>query len=122
MPTASAAAHDAGPKSLTAKRPTTVEIRCPPIKARGCAGAACGEPITRTIDVANGIAISGYEARAEKNSMAPIAIAPPVAPASTARSFRRSVMPHGPCNSRAAGDQRKNGRQPDGYRPRQDEP
>src|SRR5215213_2092161 len=104
MPTASAAAHGAGPKSLTAIRPTTVEIRCPPIKARGCAGFACGEPITRTIDVANGIAISGYEARAEKNSMAPIAIAPPAAPASTARSFGRSVMPRGLCNSRAAGD------------------
>ena len=34
-------------------------IRWPPIKARGCAGSASGDPITSTIEVANGITASG---------------------------------------------------------------
>jgi hypothetical protein len=42
-PTASAATQDAGPKSLAASRPTTVEIRSPPMSGRGCAGSAWGD-------------------------------------------------------------------------------
>ena len=40
-------------------RPTVVETRWPPIRARGCAGSASGEPITSTIEVAKGMAPSG---------------------------------------------------------------
>ena len=32
---------------------------CPPIKARGCAGSTLGDPITSTMEVANGITASG---------------------------------------------------------------
>ena len=59
MPTASAAAHGAGPHSLTMSTPTRVETRWPPMSARGWAGSVWGEPRTKTIDVANGMAISG---------------------------------------------------------------
>ena len=38
---------------MTARRPTMVEMRCPPISARACAGSAFGEPRTITIEVAN---------------------------------------------------------------------
>ena len=31
----------------------------PPISARGCAGSTSGDPITSTIEVANGITASG---------------------------------------------------------------
>src|ERR1051325_4690242 len=56
--------------------------------------------------------------------MAPIAIDPPAAPASTAKSLVRSIMTSGPCNSQAGrnGLHQKDGRQPFGYRPRQDGP
>jgi len=83
-PTASAAAHGAGPHTLTTSKPTSVEMRCPPISARGCAGSALGEPNTVTIEVAKGIAISGKAVLVENASMLAIAMAPPVAPASTA--------------------------------------
>src|SRR5882724_12031241 len=91
-PTASAATQTPGPKSLAARSPTAVEIRWPPIKARGCAGSAFGEPITSTIEVANGIATSGYSVRVEKISIAAIAAVPPAAPASTAHNLARSIM------------------------------
>src|SRR5438045_2362828 len=56
--------------------------------------------------------------------MAPIAIDPPAAPASTAKSFARSIMMSGPCNSQAGRNNhhKRDGRQPFGYRPRQDRP
>ena len=38
------------------------------------------------------MATSGKAVRAEKNSIAPMATAPPAAPASTARSFVRSII------------------------------
>src|SRR5215207_5123135 len=91
-PTARAATQTPGPNSLAARRPTTVEIRWPPIQARGCAGAAIGEPITSTIEVANGIATSGYSVRVENISIAAIAAVPPAAPASTAQSLARAIM------------------------------
>ena len=54
-PTATAAAQGWGPASVTITRPTTAESRWPPTNARGCAGFASGEPITITIEVANGM-------------------------------------------------------------------
>ena len=62
----------------------------PPISVRGCAGSALGEPRTVTIEVAKGIAISGNAAVMENSSMAPIASAPPAAPAKMARYRGRS--------------------------------
>ena len=85
-PTAIAAAHGAGPHSLTTNSPTRVDTRWPPIKARGCAGSAVSEPNTVTIEVANGIATNGNAAVTENASMLAIAIAPPTAPASMARN------------------------------------
>src|SRR5258708_1239541 len=92
-PTASAAAHGAGPNNLTMSSPTNVETRCPPIRARGCAGSAFGEPSTVTIDVAKGIATSGKAALAENASMPAIATAPPAAPAKIASNLVLSHMP-----------------------------
>jgi len=68
---------------LSVSKPTAVEIRWPPTSARGCAGSASGVPITRTIDVANGTNMSGKAVYCDSTSMAPIAIAPPAAPAMT---------------------------------------
>src|SRR5215468_3247196 len=67
--------------------PTNVETRWPPIRARGCAGSAWGEPSTVTIDVAKGIATSGKAALDENASMPAIATAPPVAPARIASNL-----------------------------------
>src|SRR6516225_1205225 len=72
--------------------PTNVETRWPPIRARGCAGHALGEPSTVTIDVAKGIATSGKAALAENASMPAIATAPPVAPARIASNLVLSHM------------------------------
>ena len=85
-PTANAAAPGAGPHSLTTSRPIRVETKWPPIRARGWAGPVFGDPNTKTIDVANGIATSGNAVVMENASMLAIAIAPPVAPASMARN------------------------------------
>ena len=84
-PTAIAAAHGAGPQTFTISNPMIVEMRCPPIRARGWAGSALGEPNTVTIEVAKGIAISGKAVLVENASMLAIAMAPPVAPAKMAR-------------------------------------
>src|SRR5215475_14220440 len=94
-PTASAAAHGPGPKNLTMSSPMNVETRWPPIRARGCAGSALGEPSTVTIDVAKGIATSGKAALAENTSMPAIATAPPVAPARMASNLVLSPMEPG---------------------------
>ncbi len=59
------------------------------MSARGCAGSALGVPSTITIDVANGIAISGNAVCSEKASMQPMASAPPAAPAITPRRYAR---------------------------------
>src|SRR5215831_5787218 len=91
-PTANAAAHGAGPNNLTMTSPTNVETRWPPIRARGCAGSALGEPSTVTIDVAKGIATSGKAALAENASMPATATAPPAAPATIASNFVLSYM------------------------------
>src|SRR5262245_60018176 len=85
-------AHGPGPKSLTMSTPTNGETRWPPIRARGCAGPALGEPSTVTIDVAKGIATSGKAALAENASMPAIATAPPVAPARIASNLVLSHM------------------------------
>src|SRR5258708_3931504 len=60
------------------------------MSARGCAGAASGEPKTKTIDVAKGIATSGNAVEIEKASMMPMATAPPAAPARIGRRCFRS--------------------------------
>ena len=67
-------------------------MRWPPISARGCAGSALGEPNTTTIEVANRIDTSGNAVLAENASMLAMAMAPPAAPASTARILARSNM------------------------------
>ena len=69
-----------------------METRWPPIKARGCAGSALGDPSTVTIEVAKGIATSGKAALAENASMPAIATAPPVAPARIAMNLVLSHM------------------------------
>src|SRR6516225_10287252 len=89
-PTATAAAHGAGPHILATTRPTRVESKWPPISARGCAGPALGEPNTVTIEVANGIATNGKAVRIENASMRPIAMAPPAAPAKMAKDRGQS--------------------------------
>ena len=55
---------------------TKVETRWPPIRARGCAGSAFGEPNTVTIEVANGIATTAFPLVMENASMLAIAIPP----------------------------------------------
>jgi len=80
-PTARAAAHGSGPAILSTISPMIVATIWPPIRARGCAASTAGEPMTRTMDVANGIAMSGMAARVENASMSPIATAPPAEPA-----------------------------------------
>ena len=120
---------DAGAEQLDGHKPHEVEIRWPPTSARGCAGSAFGEPITSTMEVANGIATSGNWAVAEYISIAAMASAPPAEPASTAQSLlavdhepghatagpdRAASMPHGI----QAGSWRKSyGRRPCGRRP-----
>src|SRR5258708_19879506 len=73
--------------------PTNVETRWPPIRARGCAGSAFGEPRNKTIEVAKGTATSGKTALAENASMPAIATAPPAAPAKIASNLVLSHMP-----------------------------
>jgi hypothetical protein len=51
----------------------------PPISARGCAGLASGEPITRTIEVANGTTTRGNPAWAAIIAMTPMATPLPAA-------------------------------------------
>ena len=58
-PTAAAAAQACGPVSFNTAKPTSADNTCPPIRARGCAGSTPGEPITSTMDVANGMTASG---------------------------------------------------------------
>ena len=68
-PTAQRPPKANGPATCTTIRPTKVEMRWPPISARGCAGSASGEPITSTIEVANGTNISGKAARSDNHSI-----------------------------------------------------
>ena len=89
-PTASAAAHGNGPASFNTIRPTSVEMRCPPISARGCAAGRSGEPITRTMEGAKGMVASGKLKFADSNSMTPMAIAAPT-PAANAVSRNRGL-------------------------------
>src|SRR5262249_61063737 len=91
-PTSIAATNGPGPRYLTMNSQTNVETWWPPIKARGCAGAALGEPSTVTIEVAKGIATSGKAALAENASMPAIATAPPAAPARIASNLVLSHM------------------------------
>jgi cytochrome c5 len=65
------------------------------------AGSALGVPKTKTMEVANGIAINGNSVRAEKASMLAIAMAPPVAPDNMARNLARSNMQTRLCKSRS---------------------
>jgi hypothetical protein len=58
------------------------------MSARGCAAATCGEPITKTIDVANGTNRRGMAEPSARSSIAAMAIAAPVAPATTATMRR----------------------------------
>ena len=65
------------------------------VTANQCArlgGLGLGEPITSTMEVANGIAISGSAMRTANPSMMPIATAPPTAPASIAHAVCCSAM------------------------------
>src|SRR5215469_2725450 len=80
-PTASAAVDGDDPHSAKTARPTKVEIRWPPINARGCAGSAFGDPNTVTIEVANGINTNGNAVSMDKNTIVATATAPPIAPA-----------------------------------------
>src|SRR5262245_54554379 len=82
-PTASAAAAVPGPVTFTTNSPTSVATRWPPISARGCAASISGEPITSTIEVANGTNSRGMAVRAAKSSIRAMAIAAPAAPATT---------------------------------------
>src|SRR5690348_3159104 len=66
---------------MSATSPTTADRICPPTSARGRAGAASGEPVTRTIEVANGIYSSGNLVCIDNKHMTPIATEPPAAPA-----------------------------------------
>jgi hypothetical protein len=50
-------------------------------RARGCAGSASGEPITSTIEVANGTNSNGNVVRSANSSIKAIAAAPPATPA-----------------------------------------
>ena len=45
------------------------------MSARGCAAAVCGEPITKTIEVANGTKRRGMAERSASNSITAMAIA-----------------------------------------------
>jgi hypothetical protein len=58
-PTATAAAQACGPVNRSMASPTRVATICPPTRARGCAGSASGDPMTSTIEVANGMTTSG---------------------------------------------------------------
>ena len=60
------------------------------MSARGCAAAVCGEPITKTIEVANGTKRRGMAERSASNSITAMAIAAPVAPTAIAAVRRRS--------------------------------
>jgi hypothetical protein len=93
-PTASAAAQGEGPASLSAMRPTTVQTKCPPTSARGWATSASGEPITATIEVANGTTIRGNAERVDRTSIRAMAAAPPAAPMQRVAIRRRSIMGH----------------------------
>src|SRR5262249_17094630 len=83
-PTASAAANTPGPVIFTPNSPTTVDTTCPPMSGRGCAASISGEPMTSTIEVANGTNMSGKAARSDNSSISAMATAPPAAPAMTA--------------------------------------
>jgi hypothetical protein len=54
------------------------------MSARGCAAATCGEPMTMTIEVANGTSRRGMAVRPARSSISAMAIAAPMAPAMTA--------------------------------------
>src|SRR5262249_25010016 len=58
--------------------------RAPPMSGRGCAASISGEPMTSTIEVANGTNMSGKAARSDNSSISAMATAPPAAPAMTA--------------------------------------
>ncbi|HEX4826964.1 MAG TPA: hypothetical protein VFV12_01955, partial [Xanthobacteraceae bacterium] len=69
---------------MTTNNPTTVATTCPPMSGRGCAASISGEPMTSTIEVANGTNMSGKAARSDNSSISAMATASPAAPATTA--------------------------------------
>ena len=76
--------------------------------------------MTSTIEVANGIATSGNWALAEYISIAAMASAPPMEPASAAQSLLRSIMTEGHATGGPRGRlaaQKSYGRRPYGRRP-----
>jgi hypothetical protein len=64
------------------------------MSARGCAASISGDPMTNTIEVANGMSSKGKAARSDIDSISAMAIAPPAAPATmNARVILRSERP-----------------------------
>jgi hypothetical protein len=68
--------------------PTRVATMCPPIKARGCASSASGDPMTSTMEVTNGMMTSGWCDVRDIHSMVPMAIAAPRPATAPARVLR----------------------------------
>ena len=91
-----------GPRSGDLRPPAArprLATRCPPMSARGCAASISGEPMTSTIEVANGTNISGKAARSDNSSISAMAIAPPAAPAKIPSKLARAILRQGSASS-----------------------